>query len=53
LKLLKRGKGSIVLGVQTSNDEAGETSVGAPFFKDGVVKTVWRNNRESSQKNVE
>ncbi len=47
LRLLKAVKGSLVIGAQSGTAEAGESELKAPFLKEGVVRKMWRHNKES------
>ena len=47
LKLLKREKGSTVIGAQSASVNAGEEHLKAPFLKEGVEKVVFRHSKET------
>jgi hypothetical protein len=46
LKLLKE-KGGIIIGAQSASTLTEKEEIAAPFWKEGVVKRVWRHSKES------
>lgn len=47
LRLLKPAKDSLIIGAQSGTAKAGESELKAPFLKEGVVRKMWRHNKES------